>query len=54
MDRYKETFESWDKVASLYQDKFMNLDIYRASSVTKKPSNINTLKEFCVNNLQGK
>ena len=28
MDRYKETFETWDKVASLYQDKFMNLDIY--------------------------
>jgi 2-polyprenyl-3-methyl-5-hydroxy-6-metoxy-1,4-benzoquinol methylase len=28
MDRYKETFETWDKVALLYQDKFMNLDLY--------------------------
>lgn len=28
MDRYKETFETWNKVASLYQDKFMNLDLY--------------------------
>ncbi len=28
MDPYKETFETWDKVASLYEDKFMNLDTY--------------------------
>ena len=28
MDRYKETFETWNKVASLYQDKFMDLDLY--------------------------
>lgn len=28
MDRYQETFESWNKVATLYQDKFMNLDLY--------------------------
>jgi len=28
MDRYKETFETWNKVASLYQDKFMELDLY--------------------------
>jgi len=28
MDRYKETFETWDKVALLYQDKFMDLDLY--------------------------
>jgi 2-polyprenyl-3-methyl-5-hydroxy-6-metoxy-1,4-benzoquinol methylase len=28
MDRYKETFETWNKVASLYQDKFMYLDLY--------------------------
>ena len=26
--RYKETFETWNKVASLYQGKFMGLDIY--------------------------
>jgi 2-polyprenyl-3-methyl-5-hydroxy-6-metoxy-1,4-benzoquinol methylase len=28
MDRYKETFETWDKLATLYQDKFMDLDLY--------------------------
>lgn len=28
MDIYKETFETWNKVASLYQDKFMDLDLY--------------------------
>ena len=28
MDRYKETFETWDKVALLYQDEFMDLDLY--------------------------
>lgn len=28
MDKYKETFETWNKVASLYQDKFMDLDLY--------------------------
>lgn len=28
MDRYKETFETWNKIASLYQDKFMYLDLY--------------------------
>lgn len=28
MDAYKETFETWNKIASLYQDKFMNLDLY--------------------------
>lgn len=28
MDSYKETFETWNKVASLYQDKFMDLDLY--------------------------
>ncbi len=28
MDRYKETFETWNKIASLYQDKFMDLDLY--------------------------
>ena len=27
-NRYKETFETWNKVASLYQDKFMDLDLY--------------------------
>lgn len=28
MDRYKETFNTWNKVAYLYQDKFMDLDLY--------------------------
>ncbi len=28
MDTYKETFETWNKVASLYQDKFMDMDLY--------------------------
>lgn len=28
MDKYKETFETWNKIASLYQDKFMDLDLY--------------------------
>lgn len=28
MNSYKETFETWNKLALLYEDKFMNLDIY--------------------------
>lgn len=28
MDTYQITFQSWDKVAALYQDKFMELDLY--------------------------
>ena len=31
MDNYKITFETWNKVASLYEDKFMNLDLYNDS-----------------------
>lgn len=31
MDRYKETFETWNKLAALYQDKFMDLDLYDAT-----------------------
>lgn len=27
-DSYKITFETWNKIASIYQDKFMNLNIY--------------------------
>lgn len=30
-NHYQETFETWNKVASLYQDKFMNLDLYNDS-----------------------
>ena len=46
MDKYKETFETWNKVASLYQDKFMDLDIYNhtydfiCSSLDKSNSKI--------------
>ena len=28
MDRYEITFETWNKLALLYQEKFMHLDIY--------------------------
>ena len=46
MDRYKETFETWNKVASLYQDKFMNLDLYNetydfiCNAITKEKAKI--------------
>lgn len=28
MDKYKETFETWNKIATLYQNKFMDLNLY--------------------------
>ncbi|MFN8864488.1 MAG: class I SAM-dependent methyltransferase [Flavobacteriales bacterium] len=28
MNKYEETFETWNNIASLYQDKFMGLDLY--------------------------
>ncbi len=28
MDKYLETFRTWNKIAEIYQDKFMNLDLY--------------------------
>jgi len=28
MDPYKETFATWDKIAALYKEKFMDLDLY--------------------------
>jgi 2-polyprenyl-3-methyl-5-hydroxy-6-metoxy-1,4-benzoquinol methylase len=28
MDRYTETFDTWNKLAALYQDRFMDLDLY--------------------------
>lgn len=31
MNKYKETFETWNKVAQLYQEKFMHLTLYDAS-----------------------
>lgn len=27
-NKYKETFETWNKVANVYEDKFMHLDVY--------------------------
>lgn len=27
-NKYKETFETWNKVAKVYEDKFMHLDVY--------------------------
>lgn len=46
MDSYKETFETWNKVTELYQEKFMDLDLYNdtydfvCSSLNKSNSNI--------------
>lgn len=46
MDGYKETFETWDKLATLYQDKFMDLDLYNetydfiCNSLVKEKSTI--------------
>ncbi|MFD1552963.1 class I SAM-dependent methyltransferase [Putridiphycobacter roseus] len=31
MDKYQVTFQTWNKVAEIYQDKFMNLDLYNDS-----------------------
>lgn len=45
-DRYTETFKTWNKVASLYQDKFMGLDVYNETydfichSITKDKAKI--------------
>jgi 2-polyprenyl-3-methyl-5-hydroxy-6-metoxy-1,4-benzoquinol methylase len=43
MDSYKITFQAWDKVAALYQDKFMHLDLYNDTydafcKLIKKPN----------------
>ena len=46
MDRYTETFKTWNKLASLYQDKFMELDVYNetydfiCNSITKDKAKI--------------
>lgn len=31
MDKYQTTFKTWNKIASLYEEKFMDLDIYDRS-----------------------
>jgi cyclopropane fatty-acyl-phospholipid synthase-like methyltransferase len=43
MDSYKITFQSWDKVAERYQEKFMDLDLYNDTydlfwGLIKKPN----------------
>lgn len=46
MDKYKETFDTWNNIASIYQDKFMDLNLYNDSydyicnSVTKQRSKL--------------
>ncbi len=46
MDNYKETFNTWNRVAKAYQDKFMDLDLYNdtydfiCNSILKKNANI--------------
>ena len=31
MDHHAETFETWNKIANLYEDKFMDLDLYNST-----------------------
>lgn len=31
MEKYTETFETWNNIASLYQEKFMKLDLYNGT-----------------------
>lgn len=46
MDKYKETFDTWNNIASIYQDKFMDLNLYNDSydficnSVTKQKAKL--------------
>ncbi|MFN4152343.1 MAG: class I SAM-dependent methyltransferase [Candidatus Sericytochromatia bacterium] len=46
MDKYKETFETWNNLASKYQEQFMNLDRYNetydfiCNSITKDKANL--------------
>lgn len=46
MDKYKETFDTWNNIAAIYQDKFMDLNLYNDSydyicnSVTKRKARL--------------
>ena len=46
MDRHNETFDTWNKIADIYQDKFMDLNLYNESydyicnSVTKRKAKL--------------
>ena len=31
-DRYLETYKTWNKIAQLYEDSFMDLEIYNDSN----------------------
>jgi len=46
MDNYQKTFETWNKVAELYRDKFMDLDLYKLQQ--KSPA----FKSFAANGYQ--
>ena len=52
MDKYQETFKTWNKLATLYQDKFMNLDLYNDTydkflKLVKKQQGLNILEIGC-------
>ncbi|UJH90895.1 class I SAM-dependent methyltransferase [Antarcticibacterium sp. 1MA-6-2] len=50
MDKYQETFETWNKIADLYQDKFMDMDLYNESYglfCNSIPSNAKILEIGC-------
>ena len=52
MDRYQETFKTWNKLAPLYQDKFMHLDLYNDTydkflSLVKKQQGLNIIDLGC-------
>jgi predicted TPR repeat methyltransferase len=45
-EKYQETFDTWNKIASIYQDKFMDMDLYNETydyickCVTKKKAKL--------------
>jgi 2-polyprenyl-3-methyl-5-hydroxy-6-metoxy-1,4-benzoquinol methylase len=52
VDKYQETFKTWNKLATLYQDKFMNLDLYNDTydkflKLVKKQQGLNILEIGC-------
>jgi 2-polyprenyl-3-methyl-5-hydroxy-6-metoxy-1,4-benzoquinol methylase len=52
MDRYQETFKTWNKLAILYQDKFMNLNLYNDTydkflRLVKKQNGLNVFEIGC-------
>lgn len=52
VDKYRETFKTWNKLAMLYQDKFMALDLYNDTydkflSLVKKQQGLNIIDLGC-------